>query len=191
MDHFIWMSTPIKNACWLTAMTNFPKTYLLSQGVPLAATFPDNVETSMDDDFKKATALTDDHKNSDRVKVCSPRLVKFLQERKVENVEYLPITIRNHKGKVASTEYCIVNPVGLVDALDLKASQPRYNSMNKDQIDGVEKLVLDPGRIDPKRKVFRLAGLYFPVLIAGDLADAIKAEGFVGPYFRPLVEFGH
>jgi hypothetical protein len=184
------MSTPINNACWLGPVEKLERSYYLPRGMSLANDFPKGVQFRMDNAFKKATALTDDLKNGSKVKVCSPKLVGFLQARAVKNLEYLPITILDHKGKVASKEYRIVSPVGLQDALDLDASEPKYNPIKKDQIDTVKKIVIDPKRLDPELDVFRLAGFYFPVFVTRALAEAITAQGFVGPYFRELKDYG-
>ena len=44
---------------------------------------------------------------------------------------------------------------------------------------------LDTDRIERGVKLFRLKGLTTPVLMEKGLADAITAEGFVGPLFLP------
>lgn len=188
-DYLIWMSTAADNACWLGPVEKYGKNYHLPRGIPLAASFPPNVQLRMNKTFPKATALTDDLKNGSPVKICSQRLVAFLKERQLTHVEYLPVTILDHKGKVASKEYRLVNPVGLQDALDRTASEPTHNLIKKDQIDSVKRIVLDVSKLDPAVKVFRLAGFYSPVLIARDLADAINAQGFVGSYFRELKDY--
>lgn len=186
MDHVAWQCTPVKNACRLGAFRGYDRTYELTQGLPLARAWPRDVRAGMDRDFKKATALTDDLMNMDSVKVCSRRLVELLEKHGVKHVEYLPLTILDHKGKVASTDHFILNPVGLVDALDRKASEPDYNLIDKELINWVARTVLDPRRLDPERKVFRLAGLRLPVLVERPLAEAMVAAGMVGPYFREL-----
>lgn len=186
MEYRVWRSSPVNNACRLALIQGYKRDFEFTYGVSMAAAFPKNVRAPMDGDFKKATGLTDDLKNLDGVKVCSKRLVEFLQKNDVRHVEYLPISIINHKGKVASSDYFIVNPVGLVDALDLKASEPDYNSIKEDMIDSVVRIVLNPKRLDPERKVFRLKGFFSPVLIEKGLADAMKAAGMVGPFFKEL-----
>lgn len=186
MDHVAWQCAPVNNACRLGAFRGYERTYELTQGRPLAKVWPKDVRAGMDRDFKKATGLTDDLMNMDSVKVCSGRLVELLEKSGVKHVEYLPLTILDHKGKVASTDYFILNPVGLVDALDRKASEPDYNLIDKELINWVARTVLDPRRLDPERKVFRLAGLRLPVLVERPLAEAMKGAGMVGPYFREL-----
>jgi hypothetical protein len=186
MEYRVWRSSPVSNACRLASIEGYERSFELTYGVSLAAVFPKNARAPMDGDFKKATALTDDLSNLDGVKVCSKRLVEFLQQNDVRHLEYLPLTIINHKGKAASTDYFIVNPVGLVDALDLKASEPIYNAIKKDMINRVARIVLDPSRLDPERRVFRLKGFFNRVLIDKALADAITAAGLVGPFFKKL-----
>jgi hypothetical protein len=189
MEYRVWQSSPVNNACRLAVIQGYERSFELAYGISLAAVFPKDARAPMDSDFKKATALTDDLSNMDSAKVCSKRLVEFLKARDLRHVEYLPLTIVNHKGKVASTDYFIVNPVGLVDALDLAASKPVYNSIKKSMINRVARVVLDPRRLDPERKVFRLTGLFHPVLIEKGLADAMAAAGLVGPYFKELESF--
>lgn len=186
MEFRVWTSSPVNNACRLDAIEGYERSFELAYGLSLAAVFPKKARAPMSTHFKKATALTDDLSNLNDVKVCSKRLVEFLEKSDVRHVEYLPLTILNHKGKVASTDYFIVNPVGLVDALDLAASKPTYNSIKKDMINRVDRIVLDPRRLDPERKVFRLSGFFHPVLIEKGLADSMKAAGLVGPFFNEL-----
>jgi hypothetical protein len=189
MEYRVWYCSPVNNACSLALIEGYERSYELIDGVSLAAVFPKKACARMDSDFKKATRLTDDLSNMNDVKVCSKRLVEFLQENKVQHLEYLPLTIINHKGKVASTDYFVVNPVGLVDALDLEASKPIYNAIRKERISRVDQIVLDPRRLDPGRKVFRLKGLVDPVLIEKDLADGMEAAGMVGPFFNELESY--
>ena len=172
MEYRVWQSSPVNNACRLAVIQGYERSFELAYGISLAAVFPKDARAPMDS-----------------AKVCSKRLVEFLKARDLRHVEYLPLTIVNHKGKVASTDYFIVNPVGLVDALDLAASKPVYNSIKKSMINRVARVVLDPRRLDPERKVFRLTGLFHPVLIEKGLADAMAAAGLVGPYFKELESF--
>jgi hypothetical protein len=181
-----WSCTPVGNACWLEPVENVERSVDLKRGVPFGKTFPRDARFRMNKSFKKNTALVDDVKNGSSVKVCSKRLVEFLQKEELRNVEYLPVTILDHKGKVASEEYFIVHPLGLQDALDVKASKPSYNEINPKRIDFVEKIVVDESCIEPGIKVFRLAGLTLPIFIEKKLGEAIQSAGFVGPSFHPI-----
>ena len=188
MEYLLWSESPVANACTLENVENLHR-FDLPCGVPLQKEWPSDALARMSKSFKKATALTDDLVNSDSIKVCSKRLVDFLKRKKLKNAEYLPLIILDHKGKVASKEYSVVNLVGLQDALDHRASKPTFNLLDPNQIDDVENLIIDVERIDPTLMVFRLKGLFDPVLIEKRLADAILKEGFVGPFFEPLEDF--
>jgi hypothetical protein len=182
MDYLIWDATYAGNACHLLGVINVEYSHRLVEGYEYGDTFPQDARMSMSPHFKKDTKLVDDVMNAERVKVCSKALVDFLKAKNLKNVEYLPLTIRDHKKKVASTEYSIVNPIGLQDAIDMNASIPRLNAFDK-TVDGVKQLVFDKSRIDPEVRLFRFAGLTRPVVIEKTLADELTAQNFVGLSF--------
>lgn len=189
MEFMVWTSVAVGKACMLDSLANVENGFDLVQGRPRAEGFPANARFKMSAHHKKATELTDDVSNYSHLHVCSPALVAFFQRRSLANVEYLPVTILNHQGKVASDEYSIVHPIHLQDALDLKASQPSYNAVKKDQIDSVERLVIDARKLAAGVRVFRLRGFYHPVIIDKALADELEAEGFEGPAFEEPADF--
>jgi hypothetical protein len=189
MDCVVWESVPVGNACVLESIENVERAPRLRTGLAFASAFPKDAQFRMSREFKKDTALTDDISNGTLVKVCSPKLVEFLQKLKVPGVEYLPVRILDHKGKVASADYRIVNPCPPQDVLDVKASGPRYSQMLKTEIVELKKLVVDPRKLEPGVRIFRIKGFTKPVLVDRKLAEAMEAEGFVGPAFTELDEY--
>jgi hypothetical protein len=182
MDYLVWDATYAGNACHVLGVRKVEYTHQLVEGYEYGDTFPKDAVMSMSPHFKKDTKLVDDVMNAARIKVCSKRLVDFLKNKNLKNVEYLPVTILDHKKKVASREYSIVNPIGLQDAIDMKASFPVLNSFDQ-TVDSVKKIVFDVSRIDPQVRLFRFAGLSRPVIIEKTLADELQAQGFVGLSF--------
>lgn len=65
----------------------------------------------------------------------------------------MPLAIYNHKGRLASSDYFIVNPLGTVDALDLERSQIEW--LGSDIVE-IEKRVLDPEKLKGAPDLFRL-----------------------------------
>jgi len=189
MEYLVWNNLPYQNVCLLDVIENVEPQSNLLRGVLLQKTFPTDALMKMSARHKKDTGLNDDLPNLHDCKVCSKPLVDFLKRRNLKNVEYLPIKIINHKGKVASDEYFIVHPISPQDALDVKASKPKYNQLIKTEINKVENIILDKSRLDPEVKIFRLASYFFPVLIEKELAKEMEAEGFKGPYFEELDEY--
>ncbi len=189
MDFVVWESSAAGNACWLDPVENFDRARALRRGVPFGSDFPKGVQFRMSKQHKKDTALTDDLGNSDSLKICSARLVDHLKKAKTQHVEYLPVVILDHKGKVASADYRIVNPFPPQDVLDLKASGPTYSAIHKSSINDVKRLVIDPKRVEPGVRIFRIKGFTNPVLVDRKLAEEIAAEGFVGAAFIELDEY--
>jgi len=182
MNYLVWKATYAGNACHVLGIENVKFSHKLVEGHAYGNTFPADATLCMSPHFKRDTKLVDDVMNADDLKVCSKRLVGFLKSKHLDNVEYLPVTILDHKGKVASKEYSVVNLVGLQDAIDMKASVPTLNAFNH-KVDAVEQLIFISSRIDPKAKLFRFAGLTRPVIIEKSLADDLMAQSFVGLSF--------
>jgi hypothetical protein len=191
MEYLWWATVAVENGCIVETPENVEFTPRLTRGVPFAAEFPKNALVRMSPDSKKRTALLDDVTNSDRIKICSPRFVEFLRTRKLKNIEYLPVKILDHKRKVAASDYCIVHPIRLQDALVVKASQPRWSAIEPTEIMTIKALVVDPSKVDPKVKIFRLKSFLDPVLIEKNLAQEILEAGFKGCFFEPLETWGH
>lgn len=189
MDYVVWTYQPVGNVCMLDSIENVPRWLDLMRGVPFKDKFPTAAQYQMSKEHKKETGLNDDLPNTDSVKVCSARLVDFLKKKDLKNVEYLPVSILNHKGKLASKDYFIVHPIIPQDALDADASQPSFNDINPEEIDSVERLVLNKRRLDPELRLFRLKAFFNPVLTDKKLADEIKGAGFVGSYAQALERY--
>ncbi|WPB76674.1 hypothetical protein KYC5002_47760 [Archangium violaceum] len=189
MDYLVWDRRDEGNSCALLTPEEVERDWELSEGVPRAANFSPDALFRMSDRHKKNTGLTDNLINMRRLIVASARLKDFLQFRALKNVEYLPVSIINHKGKVASSEYFIVHPIHPQECLDLQASTPRYSHINPTDIATVKKLVVDPTKIDPDVSLFKLKNYGRPTLIRRQLADEILKAGFRGVSFLELHEY--
>lgn len=67
--------------------------------------------------------------------------------------EYLPLHIYDHRKRLASDEYFVVNPLGAWDCLDLDASVIEYLD---GEVVGIETMVLDPEKLDSVPDLFRV-----------------------------------
>lgn len=188
-DFVVWQTVPKGNVCYLENLDVDDQYWLQLMGSLPFGSKPPPLKIQMSKRHKKETGLNDEIPNNSRLKISSPRVVAFLRSKSLKNVEYLPIKILDHKGKVASAEYCVVHPCALQPALDLQASKPEYNDIIKDQIDEVEKLVIDPKNIAPDVRLFRLVGYTRPFLVERALAEEIEKQKFVGPSFEELEDY--
>src|SRR5262249_52340497 len=123
---------------------------------------------------------TDTLLNSHRLVIASARLKRFLESQGLSRVEYLPVTILNHKGRPASRDYFIVHPVDLDACVDVKKSEVEWSAMEPSSIDSVTRLAIDETALDRTVALFRPKPFYDVVLVRRPLAEAIDAQGFSG-----------
>jgi hypothetical protein len=184
-----WEPNGVRNTCSLEKMLNFDDSYHFALGTQLASTFPDNVQIRMDPNTPRDNVLTDYLQNIDSILVVSDRLKTFFEERHLKCVEYLPVTILDHKGKPARARYFIANTYDHVDCLDVTVSKPKYGHIRKESIKSVQRLVLDPQRVDAERELFVIKNFSGPILVRTALANAITQAKFTGIQWRKLEEY--
>jgi len=188
-DYFVWKANAAGGYCRLGVLENVPSSYETSQGISRAADFPDDAAFRMSPEFPKDVKLADNCKNLESVIVVSPTLRDWLTSQQPPSVEVLPVTIINHKGKVASSDYAIVNPLSIQDCIDKQNSNLMWNKIDPNFISTIFKLVLLPDRIDARFPMFRLQHEPTVVCVHKSLVEKIKAQGFSGLNFKPVGEY--
>ncbi|CAM3093189.1 imm11 family protein [Corallococcus soli] len=129
------------------------KSWKLGDGVELhAGEYPQDAKIFMSDE-EPGIEFPDLVPNTVRLLIVSKRLKNGMEEVNRGPVQYLPLSIYNHKKRLASTDYFVVNPLGTVDVLDTSASKIEY-------LDGkvveITKYVLDPKKIAQAPDLFRI-----------------------------------
>src|SRR5207302_1272588 len=74
----------------------------------------------------------------------------------LSELEVLPFTLYNHKKRIHSSDYWIVNPIGYLDCVNRAASNIRYLSTDPTKIVAVRKFVLDTKRLENAPDLFRV-----------------------------------
>jgi len=164
-------------------------TYRLDDGEPLAGWFPANARYPMSRHYPNARKLNDLQNNTLEIHVVSRALRETLVEVGCKNVEFLPIVILNHRGKVASDEYSIANVLGAVDCLDREQSKYKMDALVRTKVDSIEKLVLRVDRIPEDLHLFRLKDRPETHLVSEALKGAIEAKRLTGMVFVPIDEY--
>jgi hypothetical protein len=188
VDFFVWQFKHVPNACVLDELIGVEKKYQITKGIPRAATFSGNAAFTMDPDFPNDTLLVDAFETTKKMTVISPRLKAFLEEQTLKNVEFLPITIINHKKRPAA-QYFVLHPIHPVDCLDMKESDVKWDPIDDSQIYEVTRMVLDVSRMDPEIQLFKIKYFYDFVIVRQDLVEAIKAQNFTGIKWTELSDF--
>lgn len=178
-NYVVWRFHDVPHSCVLDELSGIRKRYQLREGVPRAEGFPSDAKFTLDPDYPNDTLLVDAFDNVYRMVVISPALKEFLSSRGLVSVEFLPVTIMDHKGK-PKARYFILHPTHPVECLDLEASGAQWDTVNKDSIDTLDRLVLKTDKINPDLEIFKIKFFYDYLLVRQDLANAITAKGFTG-----------
>jgi hypothetical protein len=99
------------------------------------------------------------------------------------------VPVLDHREKPLEEPYFIANILSSVDCIDRTKSVLSWNSIDPEQIDTAESLVLDEGKLPTGVKLFRPLHLHSCMLIHRSLADAIQAEGLTGFMFTEVAQF--
>jgi len=181
MDYLIWKYRDTDGACSILEPTGLDSIVPLKEGTPLQAELSGKaLSTAMNPESPDDILLLDNVHNTDGILVVSGHLRAFLEARSLRDVEYLQVSIVDHKGRVASDDYWVVHPLSPVDAIDLVASDCKMSRIKKTRIQSMTQLVLRPEAVPADRELFRLQGLWGVTLVSRTLADAIAAAGFSG-----------
>lgn len=183
----IWRNRYEEGYCVVTN-PNVKDDYELSEGVSRADGWPDDVKAPMSPEYPKDIELPDNVSGTELV-IISDKVRQALAAERVTNVEYLPLTIVNHKKKVASKDYFILNPPDVVDCIDLEASEVKWNAIDKTLISRCKQLVLKEANVPKDAKVFRPKHLPNQILIRSDLAKKLEGAGLTGLHFTDPAKF--
>lgn len=180
MEYMIWEPKPEVGCCSLLALQNVERVWDLRSGVPRAKDFPESACFHMDPAHKKAVKLADQLYNRDGLPVVSSRVKAFIEGKRIDSIEFLRVSIFDHKGRVSSEDYWIMNPLDVQDCIDTKNSKIVWNAIKKEMIASCEKLVLDTKHIDPRTVILRPKHLERVIVVRGDLAKGLADQRFTG-----------
>jgi hypothetical protein len=162
---------------------------MLAEGVSLLNQWPADVVCKMSPKYPKDIQLTDNlHGGS--YAVISQRLKEQIATLAgAGEIEFLPVAILNHKGRVASSEYFVLNPVGSVDCIDIEKSGAVWNAIDQTDISHFERLVLQNDAVPADVGMFRLAHRTRTNLLRRSLAEKLSSDVFTGLHFLEPAQF--
>lgn len=178
----------VDGECRIRLIEGTDDPFLINYGEPLGQRWSDDAHCDMDPNFPKDIALSDCLAGA-TVLVVSSSVRSVLEQANIVNVEFLPLAIINHKGRVASRDYWAVNPLVFVDCIDQPASGLVWNKIDKSRISGCTSLVLTMQAIPDDVSLFR--PLHWPklVLIKRGLIDRLHAAGLSGFTFVDPLDY--
>jgi hypothetical protein len=175
----IWLSDEPTGHCTLDS-TWIPNTTELERGISVAANFPKDIVYQMSKRFPKDFILSDNFNVAGQIIVSKPlkeHLMKLLTKHKIE---WLPVSIANHKNKVVSNDYFILHSLNVVDCIDIDKSIVEWNPLDKTILMGCEGLVIDEFKISDEFMIFRPLHWGSKTMVLPELANELEAAGFTG-----------
>ena len=191
MDYYPWtVDDDDESLAWIVVSPDeiLEQEYLLHEGVPCAEWFPEDAEFQLSSDY--GTALADAVPNTLMLTIVSEKLRAILADDAASEYEFLPIRLRNPKGRPIEKPYFIANLLGSCPCLDREASDFRMDAIDKSQVDRFRHLVLDESKIDEGLRIFRLAEKKTLVIAREDLGLEILRAGCTGVFFQDMDDFG-
>lgn len=188
-DFVVWDALAGQTFVSLEGLQNVENVFELKRGISRSVNFPDNAMFCMNRNFPKKNKLADCVVNFEKITIASKRSRNLLEAKSAKDVEFLPIKIFNHEGKLASSEHMIVNALKVVDCIDQTKSSLSWNKIDNEYISFVDKLVLDVSKISADDVLIRPKHLAAVILMRKDIAEAFDEAGISGTQFIPVEEF--
>ncbi|MBU8900275.1 hypothetical protein KRR26_32175 [Corallococcus sp. M34] len=157
-----------------------PTQWKFNAGEPLGRQFPSGGKVSFSDHFPDRRKVYDFVRNTVGVLLVSSRVKQVLDALKVENVEFLPLTMCDHQWNPIAEGYGILNVLGAQDAIDMEKSKYRMSNLVKTDIARMKSLVLTENQIDPKADIFRAKHMMELILVSGRVLEALEKAGVTG-----------
>jgi hypothetical protein len=112
--------------------------------------------------------------------MISGRLKALLEKEAGVEIEFLPFTLYNHKGRIAAEDCFIANVIGTRDCVDMKRTRGEKSIMSPGEFEAIFLLHLDPASVPPEEKLFRLNVRPNIFIIRDDLRATFEQHGITG-----------
>ena len=123
----------VKGACTVDYLSDRESVWSLSIGESVQQAWPDDMSFRMSPERPKDVALVDHIDNNESALLVSPRFSDFLRAQDLPDLEFLPVRMLDHKGRIASSDYRVVNCLRVVDCVDQQKSDFRWDGLRRPQ----------------------------------------------------------
>jgi hypothetical protein len=158
------------------------KNYRYAEGEPLTKEFPKKATVSFSKKWPDRRKLYDFLDNTCDLLIVSSRVRGLLEQLEAKALEFLPLTVLDHKDKPVAEPYFILNPLGGQDIIDMEKSKVVMNTLNPGQIAHINKLVPQPEKVEPGAKLFRASRALRVFFVDADVREAFRKNKVTGYY---------
>ncbi len=157
-----------------------PDDFRLIQGVRLKPDYPEDVVLTLE--ASGGNMKVDFLRNLSQMIVAGPRALEVLLANGVteQDVELLPVSIRDKKGRILEERYTIVNPVASVRCMDRTRSVFETYDPSTDDVMWINNLYITRDALPEHLVLFRLAEAPDRILVRDDLFEAIQEAKLTG-----------
>ncbi len=159
------------------------------EGMSLQARFPQPALYQMSSLFPDSRILYDLQSNTMGLLVASQRLQTVFESAGEGKIEFLPIQLMNHRGKIESDQYAIVNVLDVIDCMNHNESIVEYSSLDPEELITIKKLVLDESKIPPQIHLFRLKQDKTLSIVSDSVKSRVEEEELTGMMFIPVEKY--
>ncbi|NTX13034.1 hypothetical protein FJV41_42785 [Myxococcus llanfairpwllgwyngyllgogerychwyrndrobwllllantysiliogogogochensis] len=100
------------------------------------------------------------------------------------DIEYLPFDLYDHRERLYSKDYFIINPIGALDCLDEQASGVTYGE--EGSVIDIAEFVLDDKKVGQAAALFRIDKKPSKYVVDERFVQAVEARGFTNVLLTPL-----
>ena len=134
--------------------------------------YPANVVALMSDKYI-GRVCTDFIANRELSLIVSERVKQVIETHCQDGTEYLPVSIKNHKGRIEKEQFYYINPVGAEDLLNYQASNIKWSDDQK--VIKVKTFVFDRTKLNAMPKhLFRVKEWPTKYFVSETLIEAIQ-----------------
>lgn len=189
-DRFvIWQFEDVPRAYVPDDLLNMARLRDLWMGASFADDMPEGLQFTASPDYPKGTVMLDSFGNTESVIPISPRLKRFLQDKGIAGLEFLPVDMLDHAGDPIE-RYFLLNAIDRIDAIDpTRTGELEIDDLNEAMYETVEDLVLRDDVIPADTQIFRVKGLYDVTCVRRELAEEIDDNGFTGIHWREVADY--
>lgn len=162
-----------------------PLSYRAAMGVPFGKDYPKDAKLFMNRENPgiKLSPLLGTSRNM----ILGSRDFKEAIEKHCKSeIECLPFTLYDHRKRVHSRDYFIINPIGTFDCLDLKESVIEWDDEAPGEIIGIDRMVLDRKKMKDAPQFFRVEKKPTTYVVGLELAREFKARSFTNIFWAEL-----
>lgn len=159
------------------------KSYLFNEGVMLRDKIKPGelpLDFRYSSQFPNAQTLYDFVDNIDSILIVSPKVKEVLDGLGVENVEYIPVALRNQNGQLVRQDYFVANVLGGEEIVDLEKSEVEWGAIDDSQLSSIDKLVVNYAGVSPNSKLFRMSKRLLEFVATQEVIDAFEQAGVTG-----------